>query len=133
MNFGQALEQAKIGKGMRLPQWQPDVVVRAQYPDDHSKMTAPYLYVESRFDRVPWKETNIELFSNEWEVVGEQSVITGEREGAIPYTTKDLSRELSERRGVDTITVLPQKDFKIVVDGQEYEFTGPATVLINQD
>ncbi|WP_255319928.1 BC1881 family protein [Paenibacillus amylolyticus] len=65
--------------------------------------------------------------------MGEQSVITGEREGAIPYTTKDLSRELSERRGVDTITVLPQKDFKIVVDGQEYEFTGPATVLINQD
>jgi hypothetical protein len=32
-------------------------------------MTAPYLYVESRFGRVPWKETFIELFSEEWEIV----------------------------------------------------------------
>jgi hypothetical protein len=69
MNFGQALEEVKQGKGMRLPQWQPDVVIRAQYPDEHSKMTAPYLYVESRFGKVPWKETMIELFSEKWEVV----------------------------------------------------------------
>ena len=54
---------------MRLPQWKEDVVIRAQYPDEHSKMTAPYLYVESRFGRVPWKETMIELFSENWEVV----------------------------------------------------------------
>lgn len=69
MNFGEAFEQVKQGKGMRLPQWSNDVVIRAQYPDEHSKMTAPYLYVESRYGRVPWKETNIELFSEEWEVV----------------------------------------------------------------
>ena len=55
--------------GMRLPSWSPDVVIRVQYPDENSKMTAPYLYVESRFGRVPWKETNIELFSNDWVVV----------------------------------------------------------------
>lgn len=41
MNFGQALEQVKQGKGMRLPQWKEDVVIRAQFPDEHSKMTAP--------------------------------------------------------------------------------------------
>lgn len=69
MNFGQAFEQVKLGKGMRLPQWQQDVIIRAQYPDEYSKMTAPYLYVESRFGRVPWKETNIELFAENWEVV----------------------------------------------------------------
>jgi hypothetical protein len=69
MNFGQAFEEVKKGKGMRLPQWSPDVVIRAQFPDEHSKMTAPYLYVESRFGRVPWKETNIELFAENWEVV----------------------------------------------------------------
>lgn len=69
LTFGQALEVTKIGKaGMRLPQWSEDVIVRVQKPDEHSKMTAPYLYVESRFGRVPWKETNIELFSNEWEI-----------------------------------------------------------------
>lgn len=69
MVFGDAFEQVKKGKGMRLPQWSPEVVIRAQYPDEHSKMTAPYLYVESRFGRVPWKETMIELFSDNWEVV----------------------------------------------------------------
>jgi hypothetical protein len=31
-------------------------------------MTAPFLYAESRFGRVPWKETMIELFSEDWEV-----------------------------------------------------------------
>jgi len=69
LNFGQALEQVKHGKGMRLPAWQSDVVIRAQYPDENSKMTSPYLYVESRFGRVPWKETMIELFSEQWEIV----------------------------------------------------------------
>ena len=67
--FGLALEAARKGKGFRLPQWKPDVVIRAQLPDEHSKMTAPYLYVESRFGRVPWKETMIELFSDEWQIV----------------------------------------------------------------
>ncbi|WOA57305.1 Thoeris anti-defense Tad2 family protein [Bacillus mycoides] len=69
MNFGQAFEEVKKGKGMRLSQWSKDVLIRAQFPDEHSKMTAPYLYVESRFGRVPWKETNIELFAENWEVV----------------------------------------------------------------
>ena len=54
---------------MRLPQWSKDVVIKAQFPDKNSKMTAPYLYVESRYGRVPWKETMIELFSEEWEVI----------------------------------------------------------------
>lgn len=121
MNFGQAFEQVKQGKGMRLPQWKPDVVIRCVIPSinleriaeavhnawwdekkkngvtDHpdmkpyaelaettkdydratakavinslNYMTAPFLYVESRFGRVPWKETMIELFSENWEVV----------------------------------------------------------------
>jgi len=68
MSFGLALEYVKQGMGMRLPHWNPDVVIRAQFPDNCSKMTAPYLYVESRFGRVPWKETMVELFSEEWEV-----------------------------------------------------------------
>ena len=69
MNFGDAFKAVKAGSAMRLPQWQEDVEIKAQYPDANSKMTAPYLYVESRFGRVPWKETMMELFSEEWEVV----------------------------------------------------------------
>ncbi len=69
MNFGDALEQVKKGKAMRLPRWSEDVIIKCQRPDENSKMTAPYLYVESRFGLVPWKETMIELFSENWEVV----------------------------------------------------------------
>lgn len=54
---------------MRLPQWSSDVVIRVQYPDEYSKMTAPYLYAKSRFGKVLWKETMIELFSENWEIV----------------------------------------------------------------
>lgn len=53
---------------MRLPQWQDDVKIKIMWPSETSEMTAPYLYVESRYGRVPWKETMIELFSNDWEV-----------------------------------------------------------------
>lgn len=77
VSFGLALEAMKKGKGARLPHWKPDVVIWAQYPDEHSKMTAPYLYVESRYGRVPWKETMIELFSEDWEIVEGWKIVEG--------------------------------------------------------
>lgn len=70
MKFYKALEEViENGKGMRLPHWSTEVVIRAQYPDVNSKMTHPYLYVESRNGIVPWKETFPEMFSSEWIVV----------------------------------------------------------------
>ena len=76
MNFGDAFEMIKknVDYGMRLPAWSSDVKIKVQRPDENSKMTAPYLYVESRFGKVPWKETMIELFSEEWEVVIHEGV-----------------------------------------------------------
>ena len=71
MNFGDAFEEVKHGNSMRLPHWAADVFIKAQYPDGHSKMTAPYLYVESRFGIVPWKETMIDFFAQNWNVVEE--------------------------------------------------------------
>ena len=70
MNIGQAISELKQGKsGMRLPKWGADVSIKLQIPDTHSKMTAPYLYANSRFGNVPWGVTQIELLSEEWEVV----------------------------------------------------------------
>jgi len=70
VSFGKALDEVIFnGHGMRLPQWSPEVIIKAQYPDENSKMTAPYLYVESRFGKVPWKETMIELFDTNWVIV----------------------------------------------------------------
>lgn len=71
MTFGAAFDTIRKDSAntyMRLPKWQPDVKIKVQMPDKHSKMTHPYLYVESRFGRVPWKETVVELFAEDWEV-----------------------------------------------------------------
>lgn len=70
MNFGQALERLWAGEAVRLPAWSTDVMIRLQVPDEHSKMTAPYLYVQSRHGRVPWLPTQIELLSDHWVGVG---------------------------------------------------------------
>ena len=69
MKFGKAFDKMTSGDCdfIRLPQWSDDVMIKVQNPDGNSKMTAPYLYVESRFGRVPWKETMVELFSDKWE------------------------------------------------------------------
>ena len=61
----------KDGMIMRLPNWQPDVFIKTQWPDENSKMTHPYLYVTSRFGCVPWKETVPEMFNCKWEVYQE--------------------------------------------------------------
>lgn len=77
MTFGEAFDTIRKDPDklyMRLPSWKEDVKIKIQVPDEHSKMTAPYLYVESRFGRVPWKETMIELFSEEWQVGVEDKV-----------------------------------------------------------
>lgn len=68
MYFGEALAMLQRDEVdyIRLPKWNDDVKIRVQRPDEHSKMTAPYLYVESRFGRVPWKETMIEMFDDNW-------------------------------------------------------------------
>ena len=70
MNFSQAFDTVSQREGafMRLPQWKEDVKIRAQFPDEYSKMSHPYLYVESRFGNVPWIPTQVEMFSNKWEV-----------------------------------------------------------------
>lgn len=70
LSFGAAFHYLKIYSVdyMRLPHWKEDVKIKIKVSGDGTDMTAPYFYVESRFGRVPWKETMIELFSDEWEV-----------------------------------------------------------------
>jgi hypothetical protein len=49
------------GKGM----W-----VSAQFPDEHSKMTQPYLYMKTaQGDLIPWLISQADAFANDWEFV----------------------------------------------------------------
>lgn len=66
LNFGHTLHYLKLGKKVRLPYWSYDVFLLMQTPDEHSKMTSPYIYVTSRFGLVPWVATQIEMLSENW-------------------------------------------------------------------
>jgi len=68
-NFGLAVEAMKIGCSVRLPYWSEDVYLTIQVPDEHSKMTHPYIYVSSRFGLVPWVATQIEILSDKWVII----------------------------------------------------------------
>mgnify|MGYP001377265616 CR=1 FL=1 len=70
MDFEKALAEVKHnGRGMRLGKWSEEVAVWLQETDAGSKMTSPYLYVESRYGKVPWTPTQIEMLSSDWRVV----------------------------------------------------------------
>lgn len=71
LSFGRALVAMRSGLSVRLPHWQPDVRIKMQQPDTNSKMTHPYLYVQSRFGCVPWNPTQVELLSKEWQIITE--------------------------------------------------------------
>lgn len=68
MLFEEVLSFARKGNGIRMKKWSEDVFIKIQFPDENSKMTAPYLYVTSKFGLVPWNPTQIEILSEEWEL-----------------------------------------------------------------
>lgn len=105
LSFGKAFDTIRMDTenlGMRLPSWKEDVIVRVQMPDANSKMTAPYLYVESRFGRVPWKETMIELFSKEWGVV---EIIDGKKvdDDKLLENVKDKESHLQDKVTIENV------------------------------
>lgn len=69
-SFGTAIGAMKNGGKIRLAKWGEGVFISIQSPDENSKMTAPYMYVTSRFGMVPWVPTMIEMLSDEWMLAG---------------------------------------------------------------
>ena len=72
VSFGEAIMQLQAEGDseayIRIDKWKEDVKVKIQWPDKQSKMTAPYLYVESRYGMVPWIPTQIEMLSEVYDV-----------------------------------------------------------------
>ena len=80
MNFGQALEELKNGKKVARKGWNgKGIFVELQMPDEHSKMTHPYIFIDTtglRTDnpdapknRVPWLASQTDMLSEDWVVV----------------------------------------------------------------
>lgn len=86
-NFSWALNRLKEGLRVRRRGWNGKVLwLKAQYPDEHSKMTLPYIYMEypswgeeikegnpiyPEGCRVPWLASQSDFFAEDWELLPE--------------------------------------------------------------
>jgi hypothetical protein len=77
MNFGQALESAKIGQKIGRSGWNgKGLWVELQSPDKGSKMTLPYLFLNYPADsqntpgaRVPWLASQTDILAEDWSIL----------------------------------------------------------------
>lgn len=70
MDFGDALKIAKNYGYIRLPHWSKEVYIGYYVPETrHDMLTAPFLYVSSRYGKAAWLPNQIEILSNDWEQV----------------------------------------------------------------
>lgn len=75
MNFSEALERLKAGIKVQRDGWNgKGMVLEAQFPDEHSKMTHPYLFMtipdcEEGIRRLPWQPAQVDLFAEDWSIV----------------------------------------------------------------
>ena len=75
MKFGEAMEKLKEGKMLKRKGWNgPGMHLEAQFPDENSKMTHPYLFMtipecEEGTRKLPWQPAQVDLFSEDWIVV----------------------------------------------------------------
>lgn len=76
-NFGEALANLKKGMAVSRRGWHlKGMYLKLQVPDEHSKMTLPYIYLTlpwnpGKHDRqlVPWLASQTDLLSDDWYVV----------------------------------------------------------------
>ena len=75
MDFSQALIEVKLGKKISRSGWNgKGLWVEIQRPDQHSKMTLPYLFInypltDTKPKRCPWLASQTDLLADDWEVV----------------------------------------------------------------
>lgn len=67
-DFGWALEKLRSGLSVSRVGWNgPNQRITLQTPDEHSKMTLPYLYITTiHGDRVPWLASQTDLLAGDW-------------------------------------------------------------------
>jgi len=80
MNFGQALEDLKIGAKIARKGWNgKGIFIELQIPDEHSKMTSPYIFIDTTElqtenpdapkSRVPWLASQTDMLAEDWVIV----------------------------------------------------------------
>lgn len=68
MDFGKAVKDLKEGKRVYRDGWNgKGMWLELQVPDEHSKMTLPYIYMKTvTGDLVPWIASQTDILSEDW-------------------------------------------------------------------
>lgn len=80
VNFGQAIEALKAGKKMARSGWNgKGIFIELQTPDDNSKMTSPYIFIDTTGlqtdnshapkSRVPWLASQTDMLAEDWQII----------------------------------------------------------------
>ena len=81
MDFGEALHGLKAGRRVARKGWNgKGIFIELQRPDEHSKMTSPYIYIDTtglQTDNeaapkslVPWLASQTDMLAEDWLDVG---------------------------------------------------------------
>jgi hypothetical protein len=68
MNFGQAIEALKAKRRVCRAGWNgKGMWLNLQTPDEHSKMSLPYIYMKTADDnQVPWLASQTDMLADDW-------------------------------------------------------------------
>ena len=71
MNIGLAIRHLESGDKVARLGWNgPGQYLELQVPDEHSKMTLPYIYIHTvQGDLVPWLASQTDILAMDWEIV----------------------------------------------------------------
>lgn len=82
MKIGEAIEHMRIGGRVLRAGWNgKGMWLALQVPDEHSKMTLPYVYIEYPVghvaypagSRVPWLASQTDLLASDWLAVEDET------------------------------------------------------------
>lgn len=80
MDFGSAIQELKRGKRVARKGWNgKGIFLELQRPDENSKMTFPYIYIDTTAletdnenapkNRVPWIASQTDMLAEDWKIV----------------------------------------------------------------
>lgn len=81
MNFGEALHELKAGRRVAREGWNgKGIFIELQTPDENSKMTSPYIFIDTTGlqtnneaapkSLVPWLASQTDMLAEDWLDVG---------------------------------------------------------------
>lgn len=68
-DFGSAIDELRAGERVQREGWNgKGMWLELQVPDEHSKMTLPYIFMSTaQGDLVPWLASQTDMLANDWQ------------------------------------------------------------------